>query len=417
MSAQLVETSEDDSFLAVAKRVADLLNEGQERTALAVTPGSKLAAECESLLAEGKSLDLLDLLVKHIDQVLRKLDGKDLECCVDIISHLASRVPLELQPRAVKTLVEALTAQVDNKAESRLQGLVTLHNSLTKASLQYEVLLAALAYAKSANLASQLAPALPGRVESWIKVWKLGRSDERTLCLAAAELLRASKKRKAVKDAYTLTVRALQTFQGPDDADVPRVKAEAALALADFIRNPDLFQFDLLENPAVVQLASDPKYEPLHKLLNLVIEGQVEGLAAFVTANKKLLEENRLNVEDVTVKTRIMALLVLASKTTDISFAAVKSALGVEESAVESWIVRAIGKKLLEARIDQPAQRISIIKCTVRTFSQDQWAQLRTQLGTWKENVRNLLNTVGTAHKDLGLGAPPAARLQGPTKA
>jgi hypothetical protein len=57
---------------------------------------------------------------------------------------------------------------------------------------------------------------------------------------------------------------------------VPKVKGEAALAVADFIRNPDLFQFDLLENPAIVQLASDSKYGSLHKLLNLVIEGDVE---------------------------------------------------------------------------------------------------------------------------------------------
>jgi hypothetical protein len=50
---------------------------------------------------------------------------------------------------------------VDSKAETRLQGLVTLHNSLTDPPLQLEVILASLAYAKSANLASQLAPALP----------------------------------------------------------------------------------------------------------------------------------------------------------------------------------------------------------------------------------------------------------------
>jgi PCI domain len=63
---------------------------------------------------------------------------------------------------------------------------------------------------------------------------------------------------------------------------------------------------------------------------------------------------------------------------------ALQSTLGVEASAVESWVVRAIGKKLLEARIDQPAQKISIIKCTLRTFSEDQWTQLRSQLAVWR---------------------------------
>jgi hypothetical protein len=34
-----------------------------------------------------------------------------------------------------------------------------------------------------------------GRVETWVKEWKLGANDERALSLAAADLLRASKVR------------------------------------------------------------------------------------------------------------------------------------------------------------------------------------------------------------------------------
>lgn len=65
-------------------------------------------------------------------------------------------------------------------------------------------------------------------------------------------------------------------WKGPGDADVAKVKPEAALAVADFIRNADLFQFDLLDNPALAELASDPKYQPLYKLLTLVIDGDVK---------------------------------------------------------------------------------------------------------------------------------------------
>lgn len=49
--------------------------------------------------------------------------------------------------------------------------------------------------------------------------------------------------------------------------------------------------------------------------------------------------------------------------------------------------MRAIGKKLIEARIDQPGQRICIIKSTLRTFTQDQWGQLQSQLAGWKAGL------------------------------
>lgn len=65
-----------------------------------------------------------------------------------------------------------------------------------------------------------------------------------------------------------------------------------------------------------------------------------------------------------------------------------QSALEIEEGAVEAWVVRAIGKKLIEARIDQPGRRICIIKSTLRTFSQEQWGQLRLQLAAWKAGAR-----------------------------
>lgn len=83
----------------------------QDRTALADTPGSRLASDCENLLAEGRLGELLNRLVEHIGLIFNKLDGKDMECCADILAHLASRAAPEELPEAVKTLVQALTTQ------------------------------------------------------------------------------------------------------------------------------------------------------------------------------------------------------------------------------------------------------------------------------------------------------------------
>ena len=51
-------------------------------------------------------------------------------------------------------------------------------------------------------------------MEGWAKEWELGVGDERALLLAAADVLRASKKKKAgPADGYRLALKALATYQ------------------------------------------------------------------------------------------------------------------------------------------------------------------------------------------------------------
>ena len=54
------------------------------------------------------------------------------------------------------------------------------------------------------------------------------------------------------------------------------VKEIASTSVADFIRSTDAYQYDLLESPAVKQLASDPHHAHLYKLLTLMLDGNVK---------------------------------------------------------------------------------------------------------------------------------------------
>jgi hypothetical protein len=61
-----------------------------------------------------------------------------------------------------------------------------------------------------------------------------------------------------------------------------------------------------------------------------------------------------------------------------------QDALDLEEGQEEAWVIRAIGAKLLEARIDQMRRSVSVTKLTQRTFTAAAWADLRAQLAAWK---------------------------------
>lgn len=60
-----------------------------------------------------------------------------------------------------------------------------------------------------------------------------------------------------------------------------------------------------------------------------------------------------------------------------------QTALGISEGEVESWVVCAIGKKLLEARIDQLRRTVTVTRAAHRAFGIGQWQELRSQLSAW----------------------------------
>ena len=58
--------------------------------------------------------------------------------------------------------------------------------------------------------------------------------------------------------------------------DVASVKDTAAQAVIEFIRSPDLFQFDLFESPTIAQLKGDSQYGHLYQLLEIVLNGSLQ---------------------------------------------------------------------------------------------------------------------------------------------
>lgn len=59
-------------------------------------------------------------------------------------------------------------------------------------------------------------------------------------------------------------------------AELPTAVPAAAHVVAEFVRSPDVFQFDLATNPAVAQLSSVKEHAPLHRLLSIFLKGSVQ---------------------------------------------------------------------------------------------------------------------------------------------
>lgn len=61
-----------------------------------------------------------------------------------------------------------------------------------------------------------------------------------------------------------------------------------------------------------------------------------------------------------------------------------QDSLDLKEGQEEAFVIRASGNKLLEARIDQLRQVVTITKIARQTFTAAQWQELRAQLASWK---------------------------------
>ena len=59
--------------------------------------------------------------------------------------------------------------------------------------------------------------------------------------------------------------------------------------------------------------------------------------------------------------------------------------LGLSSSEdVEEWLVRAMGRKLIEGQMDQVKQQVTVTKASQRTFGPENWGTIEKQLAAWK---------------------------------
>ena len=83
---------------------------------------------------------------------------------------------------------------------------------------------------------------------------------------------------RATSSAQNSAPKMVHAAQDASPQELVGLKGIAASAVADFIRSPDVYQFDLMESPAVRQLEGDAQDGPLLELLSTILDGDVQVL-------------------------------------------------------------------------------------------------------------------------------------------
>ncbi|CAA7405108.1 unnamed protein product [Spirodela intermedia] len=390
--ATVVPLSDEDPALVVVRFTAELAwaDGGAE---IAEPQVSRLYAEAEDCMVMGRWLDLASLMLTSADLVFSRVSEKDLECIFTVICNLVTRTSSLDEALEVAKLISAkLLQQPGDKPSLRLKILFNLYNLLENPYSKFFVYTKALDLAISGKVTDHVIPTFK-RIDSFLKEWKLEKVEERSLFLTIANILKDSK--SMGKESLSFLIKYLGTFSTEDAYVLSEAKEEAARAIIEFVKSPDMFQCDLLDFPAVGQLEKDPNYTLVYELLRILLTQRLDAYLEFHSANSTLLKSYGLVHEDCVTKMRLVTLADLGSYDSgEIPYSLIKESLAITDDEVEYWVVKAIAAKLIDCKMDQMNQSVIVSRTTERVFGLRQWKGLRSKLGIWRGNVMNMINTI-----------------------
>lgn len=388
----VVPTSEEDPVLSVVRFTAEMswADAGAETAEPEV---NRLCVEAQKCMIEGRWLDLVSLMLASADIIFSKASEKDLECVFTIMCNLVKKPESLDQVHEMAELISAkIIQQPNDKPALRLKILFNLYNLLENPYSRFCVYLKSLNLATAGKVTEHILPSIK-KMDNFLKEWNLGVKDQRELFLAISNILKENK--GSTKDSFMFLTKYLETFSSEEASHMNEAKEEAARAIVDFVRSPDMFKCDLLDMPAIAQLEKDAQYGPVYQLLKIFLTQRLDAYLDFEAANSALLKTYGLVHDDCISKMRLMSLVDLGlNESSQIPYSVIKQALQIDDIEVESWVVKAITAKLLDCKIDQMNQVVIVSRCTERVFGVHQWQELRTKLVTWRGNIAGVISTV-----------------------
>ena len=124
--------------------------------------------------------------------------------------------------------------------------------------------------------------------------------------------------------------------------------------------------------------------------MKLFAEENIDSYETFKKSNSDIFATVGLSEEECTHKIKLLTLTSLACEKKNLSYNDIQQALHIEADQVEEWIIQAISAGLIDAKLNQIDETITVRTSQHRTFKDSQWKQLQTALTKWKANVNAL---------------------------
>ncbi|KAM0519965.1 hypothetical protein ACHAPE_003237 [Trichoderma viride] len=348
--------------------------------------------EAKQLLSEEKAAPKEEVLSKLVaaSSALSTVPEKEFTAASNLMIHLAmqSSDPKKLLPTLCSNLAKPLINSPVHGAGLALNALVTIFNLLeTNDPIRARVLMEILKFLKVHGLFDGLRTYLD-KLPEWIVSWGIDIALERKIYEEVAEVALESGEETI---AYEFILKALRSFdgEGTSSEEAQRLSLRA-LKMAILSNTHFLFQ-DLRAIPSVQALNdSQPVYS---QLLDIFAEQDLEDYNDFNDEHKGWVEEQKLDVEKLHRKMRLLTFASLAATTPsrEVEYAKITKALQIPQEEIETWAIDVIRAGLVEGKLSQQRQMFLVHKVTYRVFGQKQYQELATRVDHWRSTLQNVL--------------------------
>ncbi|OAA61200.1 pci domain containing protein [Niveomyces insectorum RCEF 264] len=372
----------DGTFAELTQELADYLQIGD-----AVQP----------LLAQDKNEEALAKVVSA-SGALNAVPEKEFTGAYNLLIHLAvseSSDPSPYLRTICQNLLKPVTSSPVNGVGLALNALQAVFNLLEPSnSLRYNVFMSILRFTRMHGLFENLRATL-AQLPRWLQEWDVDEEAQRKLYL---EIVAFAADVGESEESYTYLLKALQTFDASDDAEIKSEEAEqlAVRAVRSALLNPAKFDFqDLRALPPVQALAdSHPVYA---QLLDIFAEQDLEDYHDFCEEHAGWVEAEKLDGAVLVRKIRLLTFASLAASSTQsrqIPYARIAQALQVPRADVEVWAIDVIRAGLVEGKLSQQQDTFLLHGTTYRVFGEKQWRELGTRIDQWRGSLRNVLTVL-----------------------
>lgn len=221
-------------------------------------------------------------------------------------------------------------------------------------------------------------------VKEWLVKWNVTLEQKRT---CYRELHAALREQLRNEEATRMMLELLSTFTEESAAEA---KVDAENCIQDFISRPDVFVMDNLLGLKPVQALSGSVW---HRLLTVFVSGSLQDYLDLYATNNDFIDAKLSHAACVS-KMSLLTFLTMASQQTHIPFDDLLKAVQINEEEIEDFVVEAIQNGLVHAKIDQVGRQIVVRSCSRRTFSSQEWHELRSKMETWKENLQTIRSSL-----------------------
>jgi translation initiation factor 3 subunit M len=319
---------------------------------------------------------------------------------------LSIATSLDVLKNIADPLSQALS-KCNKRPEIICPCLVHLFQALPDSPVKYNVYQSLLLYTTKNKLVDSIVTFdnTPEQVRFWCESW-CGKdlNKLRDLFLRIAQALDSSSNQHHLQQSQSFLLAYLNTFvMSNNKNEIPSIDVIRQVAL-NAIRSPTtLASFQLLTFPPMKTL--EQKDATLYQLLQIVCGDSIEDFTKFTQTNGQFFQTTKLDVNTVLDEMRLLALGSLGAKESNsLTYAQVATKLDLKKSDFETWMVNAIGRGVVEAKIDQLNETIVINKVSYHVFKDEDWINISSQLKKWRASVRKVAQTVTTPNSTSAMG-------------